>query len=191
MALGLGLMAQEAAPGFGVHAAEAFAEVEGAIVGQLTGLSGGGLGELPAHTRQVVPVGRNDLVEHAGEEAAFQVGGAQAGLLGDGDLLNGEEFLGIAGLVEGDEIGAEGDNPVHVFEAWDIVVVHVEAMFAGVPGGAGLPFGGARAGGASGIGAVGGELLFGDGRGCVRQAVALQTPDYHGDLRPGMGGIGK
>jgi hypothetical protein len=50
------------------------------------------------------------LVEAGGEESAFEAGGAEEVLLGDGDTPDGEEFLGIHGLVEGEEVGAEFDD---------------------------------------------------------------------------------
>ena len=49
---------------------------------------------------------------------------------------------------------------LEVFEADDGEVRGGEAVLAGVLGGAGFAFGGARAGGMGRISAIGGELLF-------------------------------
>ena len=40
-------------------------------------------------------------------------------MLGDGDALDGEEFLGVGGAVTGDEIGAEIGDGLGVFETDD------------------------------------------------------------------------
>jgi hypothetical protein len=78
--------------------------------------------------------------------------GAQHRLLGE--ALEGEQFLGVDGLVDGEGGGGE-------------------AVRAGSEGEAGLAFGGAgrrvettlRAGAPGGVGSIGGELFFGDGHG--------------------------
>jgi hypothetical protein len=98
-----------------------------------------------------------------GEEAGLEAGGAKDGLLGEGDALDGEEFLGIDGLVDGHGVGFEIGDFVDVFEADDGEGGGSEAVFTGILGGAGLAFGGARAGGTSGVGAIGGELFAGNG----------------------------
>ena len=102
-------------------------------------------------------------VETGGEEAGLEAGGAQENVLGEGHALEGEEFLGVDGLVDGDEVGSEMGDFVEVFEADDGEGGGGEAVLAGVLGGAGFAFGGARSGGLGGVGAVGGELFFGDG----------------------------
>ncbi len=104
----------------------------------------------------------NGSVEGAGEEAGFQAGDAEEGLLGEGDALDGKEFLGVDGVVDGDEVGFEVRDGVEFLEADDAEDGAGEAVFAGILGGAGLPFGGARAGRSGGIGAVSGALFFGD-----------------------------
>ncbi|HUI80756.1 MAG TPA: hypothetical protein VLY24_22680 [Bryobacteraceae bacterium] len=104
-----------------------------------------------------------DVVEATGEEAGFEAGGAEEGLLGQGDALDGEEFLGVDGPIEGDEVGFEIGDFVEVFEADDGELGSGETVLTGVLRGAGFAFGRARAGGLSGVGAVGGEFLVGDG----------------------------
>jgi hypothetical protein len=61
--------------------------------------------------------------------------------LRQGDALQGEEFLGVDGLVAGDEVGAEVDEDVGWFEADDGVVLGGEGMLAGILGGAGFALG--------------------------------------------------
>jgi hypothetical protein len=53
------------------------------------------------------------------EEAGFQAGGAEHGLLGEGHALHGEELLGVDGLIGGDEAGLEIGDFVEVFDAGD------------------------------------------------------------------------
>jgi len=103
------------------------------------------------------------VVEGGGEEAGFEAGGAEDGLLGDGDALDGVDFLGVDGLVDGDEVLFEMGDFFEVLEADDGEGAAGEAVFGGVLGGAGLALGGAGSGGAGGVGAVGGELFVGYG----------------------------
>ena len=84
-------------------------------------------------------------------------------MLGEGDAFEGEEFLGVDGLVEGDEVVLEVGDFLEVFEADDGEGGGGEAVFAGILGGAGLALRGAGAGGLGGVGAIGGELFGGDG----------------------------
>jgi hypothetical protein len=104
-----------------------------------------------------------DVVEAGGEGSGFEAGGAVHALLGDGDALDGEEFLGVGGLVERDGAISEFGDLLDVFEAGDGVRGGSEAVFAGVLGGTGFAIGGARAGGIGGVGAIGCELLWGNG----------------------------
>jgi hypothetical protein len=104
-----------------------------------------------------------DVIEADGEGAGFEAGGAVHGLLGDGDALDGEEFLGIGGLIEPDGAISEVGDFLDVFEAGDGVSCGGEAVFAGVLGRTGFAIGGARAGGIGGVGAIGCELLGGNG----------------------------
>jgi hypothetical protein len=106
-------------------------------------------------TALVLPfsVGVEGLVEAGGEEAGFEAGGAEDGLLGEGHAFEGEEFLGVDGVIGCDE----------VFETDDGEVGGGEAVFAGILGRAGLAFRGAGAGRIGGVGAIGGELICGNG----------------------------
>jgi hypothetical protein len=63
--------------------------------------------------------GVESFVEAGGEEAGLQAGGAQDGLLSEGHALQGEELLGVDGLVDGDEIGLEAIDFAGIFEADD------------------------------------------------------------------------
>jgi hypothetical protein len=102
------------------------------------------------------------FIDAGGEEAGLEAGGAQHGLLGESDALDGIEFLRIDGLVDGDEIGLEMGDVLEVFEAGDAEAGGGEAVLAGVAGGAGLALGGAGPSGTGGIGLVGHELFVGD-----------------------------
>jgi hypothetical protein len=106
-------------------------------------------------TALVLPfsVGVEGLVEAGGEEAGFEAGGAEDGLLGEGHAFEGEEFLGVDGVIGCDE----------VFEADDGEAGGGEAVFTGILGRAGLAFRGAGAGGIGSVGAIGDELLWGNG----------------------------
>jgi hypothetical protein len=113
--------------------------------------------ELLVHGEERLVVGDVEgLIEAVGEEAGFEAGGAADGLLGDGHALDGEGLLGVGGLVDGDEVGAEMGDLVEVFEADDVEAGGREAVAAGVLGGLGFALGGAGAGGMGGVGAVGG-----------------------------------
>jgi hypothetical protein len=120
-------------------------------------------GEFRAHEDHGVSGRVESLVEAGGEEAGFEARGAEESLLGEGDALDGEEFLGVNGLVDGDEVGPEMGDFIQVLEADDGESGGGEAVFAGILGGAGLALRGAGSGGLGGIGAIGVELFFGDG----------------------------
>src|SRR5579859_2436495 len=82
----------------------------------------------------------------------------------DHDLLQGKQLLGVDGLVDGNEVGSEMGDRLEVFEPDDGEPRRrAETMRAGILGGAGLALGGARADAPGGVGAVGSELLFGNG----------------------------
>lgn len=100
-------------------------------------------------------------VEGGGEESGLEAGDAQEIVLCEGDALDGEEFLGVAGRVGGDEVGAEFLDGVGVFDFDDGEVGAGEGVLAGVLGCSGLASGGAGAGGVLRVGAVGGGLFFG------------------------------
>ena len=121
------------------------------------------LGESRVHGEGAFSIGAEGLVEAGGEEAGFEAGGAEDGLLGEGHAFKGEEFLGVDGLVEGDEIFPEVGDLLKLFEADDAEDGSGEAVFAGILGGTELALRSAGAGGAGGVGAIGGELPGGNG----------------------------
>jgi hypothetical protein len=164
-ALGLGLIAEKKGPTVGLlgEAMEAFGEEEVAVLGA-GDLDVAVAAELGIHGEEGLVAGDVEgLVEAVGEEAGFEAGGAAEGLLSDGHALQGEQFLGVDGLVDGDEVLLEIGDLLKVFEADDGVGGGGEAVAAGVLGGDGFALGGARAGGMGGVGAVGGERGGGDG----------------------------
>ena len=108
-------------------------------------------------------VGVHGVIEAGGEEAGLEAGAAEERVLGDGDALDGEEFLGVGGAVTGHEIGAEIGDGLGVFETDDGEFDGGEAVPAGILGGAGLTFGGFWSGRVGGVGAIGGEPLLGNG----------------------------
>jgi hypothetical protein len=118
------------------------------------------------HQTERAAVGIERLVEAGGVHAGFGAGTAVEGLLGEGETLDGPEFLGVDGLVAVDEVGAAIGDFRDIFEAEDGEVGGVEEVFARVLGGAGFSFGGARASGLGGVGLVSGEALGGDGWFC-------------------------
>jgi hypothetical protein len=122
-------------------------------------------GELRAHGGEGVIVGVEGFVEGGGEEAGFEALGAIDGLLGEGHALDGNHFLGVFGLVEGDEILLEVGDFLEVFDADDDEGGGGEAVFDGVLRGAGFALGSFGSSGLGGVGAVGGELLGRDGHG--------------------------
>ena len=126
----------------------AFAHLEG-------GVAEGGIEEVDGF-------GVAGMVEAGGEEPAFEAGGAEEVLLGEGDALDGVKLLAIDGLIDGDEVGAEFDDVVEALEDRDGEIGGGEEVFAGVLGRSGFAFGGAGARGTAGVGLVGGELSGGD-----------------------------
>jgi hypothetical protein len=72
-------------------------------------------------------------LRQAAEQAGFEARGAQHGLLAEGHLLEGEQFLGMDGVVDGNEVVAEADDFVDVFEPDDSEVWqrrgHVSRLF--------------------------------------------------------------
>jgi hypothetical protein len=166
MAFGLGVVSHEEGPTVGVasHAVETFRHQIIAVLGAGQGaflIADEGLVE----QLQGPVIGTEGLVEAGGEEAGLEARGAEDGLLGDGHALQGEEFLRVDGLVDGDEVVHEMGDFLEVFEADDGEAGGGEAVFAGVLGGAGLALWSTGSGGMGGVGAVGSALLFGDGHG--------------------------
>jgi hypothetical protein len=156
MALGLGLVTEEQGPTVG--AADQTVKARGQ--GEIAVLGAGDFevaGEFVAHGGDGVAAAVEGFVERGGEEAGFEAGGAEDGLLGEGDALDGEEFLGVDGAVDGDEVVCESLDLVEFFESDDGKSGGGEAVLSGVLRGAGFALGGARSGGTPGVGAVGGE----------------------------------
>ena len=150
---------------------EALAESEIAVLGARD-LDIAIAGELGGHgDKGLLPT--EGFVEGGGEQTGFEAGGAQKGLLAEGGALECEQLLRIGRLVDGDEIRFETRDFVEFFEADDGEGGGREAMLAGVLRGARFALGGAGAGGALSVGAVGSALLVGDGLGSVRQGRCL------------------
>jgi hypothetical protein len=99
-----------------------------------------GLGE---HESAVLLGGDGVGAEHPG----FEAGGAEDGLLGEGDAFDGVALLGVLRLVELDGVGDEVFDLVVVFEIAGSVGDGGESMFAGVLAGAG-------SGGFGGVGSI-------------------------------------
>jgi hypothetical protein len=162
-AFGLGLVAQEEgkARGVFVDAVEAFGEEIVAVLrhGDFVIV----VDECVADFHEGFALAGESLIEEGGADAFVEAFDAEEDLLGESDALDGEELLGVDGLVDGDGVFAELGDFVDVFEADDGEGGGGESMFAGVEGGAGLAFGGTGSGGMGGVGAVGGELFMGYG----------------------------
>ncbi|HEV3197039.1 MAG TPA: hypothetical protein VGZ73_04005, partial [Bryobacteraceae bacterium] len=120
MAFGLGVVAHEQSPTVGIasHAVETFRQQIIAVLGagQVAFLIGD---ERLVEQFEGPVIGAERLVEAGGEEAGLQARGAEEGLLGNGHTLESEEFLGVDGLVDGDEVVPEMGDFVKVFEADD------------------------------------------------------------------------
>ncbi len=172
MAFRLRLIAQKQGPTVGLagHLLETFAQQVVAILGARD-FDIAIAGEFGVHEGDRGAEAVAGLVEAGGEEAGFESRGAQERLLGDSDALEGEELLGVDGLVEGDEVVLEMGDLLEVFEADDSEGGGGEAVFAGILRGAGLARRGPWAGGFGGVGAIGGELLSGNGSFGMRHAV--------------------
>jgi hypothetical protein len=110
-----------------------------------------------------MPVAIDRRIEAGGEEAGLEAGGAEHSLLRESHALEGEQFLGVDGLVDGGEVGSEMGDLVEVLKADDGESGGGEAVSAGIAGGTGLALGGARSSALGRVGAIGCELFFGDG----------------------------
>jgi len=119
--------------------------------------------ELGAHWREGSAVVVEGHVKTGGEDAGLETGGAEHGLLRESHLLEGEQLLGVDGLVDGEEVVLETGDLIKFFESDDGEGGGGEAVSAGILGGTGLALGSARAGALAGVGAVGRVLFFGDG----------------------------
>ena len=108
MTLGLGLVAQQEAEavGLAVQAMKAVAQEVVAVLGasdcDIAVAEDDRVQEADGFAAVV-----EGLVEAGGEETGFEAGAAEDGLLGDGGAFEGEDLLGVDGLVEGDEVVAE------------------------------------------------------------------------------------
>jgi hypothetical protein len=164
LAFGLGLIAEEDGPAVGLagEAEEAFGETVIAILGARD-FDGAISGEFLAHGCEGAIVGVESLVEGRCEEAGFEPGGAEDGLLGEGHAFEGEEFLRVDRPVDGDEVGLEASDFLEVFEADDGEGGGGEAVLDRVLCGAGLALRSLGAGGLGGVSSVGGELFGGGG----------------------------
>jgi hypothetical protein len=184
VAFGLGLIAQEQGPTIGLadHPMEAFSQEVIAILGA-SDFDIPITGEFLVHQDHGVSGGVEGLIEAGGEEAGFEARGAEESLLGEGNTLNGEEFLRVDGLVDGDEVLLEMGDLIEFFEADDGEGGGSESMLTGVLGRAGLALRGGGAGGFLSIQAVGVELFLGD----VSEA-RHKWLSYPSDLRYSMGG---
>jgi hypothetical protein len=128
-AFGLRLIAQELreSSGLAKQAAEALGQTVAAILG---------LGDLDIVRHVVVEedegpaVGIEGLVEARGIESAFDAGTDEERLLGESGAFDGEELLGIGGLVAGDEVGAEVVDDIELFDANDREVAALEGVAA-------------------------------------------------------------
>jgi hypothetical protein len=167
VALGRGLIAQQ--EGKTVVVADQAVE---AIAQQVIEILGRGdfdiRCEFLVHGEARLSVGVERFAEPVGEESGFEAGGAEDGLLGESDALQGEEFLGVDGAVGFDEVFAEVGDLIEVFEGPrghpDGEGGGGEAVFAGILGRTELALRGAGACGICGVGAIGGELFWGNGK---------------------------
>ena len=141
VALGLGLIADGQGPTVGLldHPVESFAQ-EGVTVLGACDFDIPITGEFCVHEDHGVIGGVEGLVEAGGKEAGLEARGAEDCLLCEGDALDGEEFLGVDGLVDGNEVGPETVDFLEVFEADDGEGGGIEAVFAGILCGADLAF---------------------------------------------------
>ena len=138
----LGLITQQESEAIGLtgHAMEAVAEQEVAVLGagdfDIAVAGDGGIHEADGFAGAA-----EGHVEAGGEETGFEAGAAEDGVLGEGDAFESEEFLGIDGLVKGDEVVAEAGDFLEVFEADDGEGRSGELVFAGILGRASLALG--------------------------------------------------
>jgi len=174
-ALGLRLVAQEQGPAVRLagEAVEAFAESVVAVLGA-GDLDISVAGHVRAHGDEWLFAGEG-LIESGSEEAGFEARGAEEGLLSQRDALDGEQLLGVDGLVGRKEVGLEVSDFVERFEADDGKGRCGEAVLARVLRGAGLALRSARSGGVLRVGVVGRALFVGDGFVKRRQRNALSS----------------
>ncbi|MBV9508083.1 MAG: hypothetical protein JO323_24080, partial [Acidobacteriia bacterium] len=106
LAFGLGLVAQKQREAVGLlrDESEAFRE---AVVAVLLDGDIDAAGQFGGHHVDGSAVEVHGVVEAGAEETGFEARGAEHGLLRESHALDGELFLGVDGLVDGDEIGDE------------------------------------------------------------------------------------
>ena len=139
VAFRLGLIADEQGPTVGLanHAMESLAQQPVTVLGARD-FDIAIPGEFRAHEEHGVTGGVEGLVEAGGEEAGLKARGAEDSLLCEGDALDGKEFLGVDGLVDGNEVGSEVFYFMEVFEADDGEGGGSEAVISGILCGASL-----------------------------------------------------
>jgi len=160
--LGLRLVAEEQRPAVGLGGQEVEATGQRVVV-VLAGSDFDALGKLGVGEDWGSAGAFQGPIEAIGEESAFEGGDAEERLLGERDALDGKEFLGVDGLIKGDEVGREVGDGVEIFDADDGEVAGRETVLPGVLSGTGFAFWSARAGGMSGVFAIGGEAFGGNG----------------------------
>jgi hypothetical protein len=160
VAFRLGLIAEEEGPTV-ARARHPLETLREAVVAVLVARDLDVIDEIVGQKDERLFGGGHGQVEARGEETGLEAGGAEKRLLGEGDALDGEKFLGVDGLVDRDEVGLEIGDFVEFLDADNLEHGGGEAVFTCVLCGAGLAFRGARAGGACGIGPIGGALLVG------------------------------
>jgi hypothetical protein len=128
-ALSLDLVAEEQRPvvGIAIEAAEAEGQpIVAILVGGHRTLSKFGDAEYARVGGEF-----EALLEGAGHQTGFKAVAAEERVLREGNPLDGEKFLGIDGLVDGDEIGAKVGDLMDVLGADRGEAFRVEAMGSG------------------------------------------------------------
>ena len=164
MALGLGLVAKEKGPGGGaldVHFMEAVCEEVVIRLGRI-GLLFQFI--VKGDSGRILVALEEDFVECGGAESGLDASDAEEVVLSESDALEGEDLLGVDGLVDGQQVSAEAVDGIAVLDGDDGEAGAGEGVFAGVLRCSGLAGGGAGAGGELGVGSVGGELFVGGHR---------------------------
>jgi hypothetical protein len=129
-ALGLGLVTKEELP---VRFAAELREAGGCPV--IVILAGGDLksvSEFGVFEDSRVAGNLQRFLQAEGDEAAFDAVGTQQGVPGESEALDGEELLGVDGLVDGDQIGFEVGDGVDLFDADGGEARGIEEMLASV-----------------------------------------------------------
>ena len=75
---------------------------------------------------------RESPIERGGTEAGFEARDAEQVVLGEGDAFEGEGFLRVLRLIDGNEVGAETVDGVAVLDFDDSEGFAGEPVFAGV-----------------------------------------------------------